>query len=85
MQAQAAQRVSGGLAGHGAVDAMEMERREAGHRGKSVEIERIVEVLADVGDDALDAAAVVEDGERLGHGSSGDRNLRDGGLIAIAK
>jgi hypothetical protein len=59
--------------------------REAGHSGQPIEIERLVEVDRDVVDHALDAAAVVEDGKRLGHGSSQATNLRDDGLIAIAK
>jgi len=46
---------------------MEVIGREAGDAGQPLEIERRVEMRADVSDDALEAAAVVEDGERLGH------------------
>ena len=47
-----------GLPCHGAKDAMEMVRREAGHLGQGCQRERLVEVALDVVDDAVDACHV---------------------------
>jgi hypothetical protein len=69
VQAQPAQRVGRGLAGHVRVYPVEMARRKGGDTGQRLEVDRLVEMVLDMGDDLLHAAAVVEHGAVFVHGS----------------
>jgi plasmid stability protein len=62
-----------------------MAGREAGDLGERAELERLVEMGADVACHPLDAAAVVEDRRGLVHGRSNAGTLARSRLTALAK
>jgi hypothetical protein len=76
IEAQALHRRGDGFAAQGAQDAMPMMRRQTGDLGKPAQVELVIEMIDDIGNDAAHPLLVAPPADRAGHVQAASRHCR---------